>query len=127
MIGVVRQVRVTHNVMSTHRVPVSGGPVEMRMRSKLIDQLEPEHIEILNESHKHNTPPGAETHFKVRIVSEKFDGKSLLKKHQMVHEVLKEELEAGVHALSIEAKTPSNWDKNVPLEPSPPCRGGFGL
>lgn len=43
----------------------------------------------------------------------------------MVNELLKDELNSGVHALSIEAKTPEQWE-DKPVEPSPKCLGGFG-
>lgn len=45
----------------------------------------------------------------------------------MVNEILKEELSTGVHALSIVAKTPDQWQASDKIiEPSPNCRGGFG-
>ena len=46
----------------------------------------------------------------------------------MVNKVLAEELETGVHALSIVAKTTGQWEKaeKQSLDPSPHCRGGFG-
>lgn len=51
----------------------------------------------------------------------------LLQRHRLVNEILKYELEHGVHALSIVAKTPCQWENNDKIvEPSPNCRGGFG-
>ena len=47
-----------------------------------------------------------ETHFKVIIVSEIFEGKPLIDRHRAVNECLAQELNEGVHALSIDAKTP---------------------
>lgn len=45
----------------------------------------------------------------------------------MVNDILKEELNTGVHALSIEAFTSEQWDKrDKKIDPSPNCRGGFG-
>ena len=46
-----------------------------------------------------------ETHFKVVIVSEFFEGKPLIDRHRAVNECLALELSEGVHALSIDAKT----------------------
>jgi len=48
-----------------------------------------------------------------------------------VHEILKEELNKQVHALSIMAKTPDQWEKCLAegqntIPKSPPCLGGFG-
>ncbi|KAJ6881022.1 hypothetical protein NC651_027764 [Populus alba x Populus x berolinensis] len=47
-----------------------------------------------------------ETHFNVKIVSPKFDGLNLVKRHRLVYDALAEELQSGLHALSIVAKTP---------------------
>jgi hypothetical protein len=61
----------------------------------------------------------------VIIVSENFEGKALLQRHRMVNEVLQEELQQGVHALSIQSKTPSQWKKNQTIQASPSCLGGM--
>ena len=70
------------------------------------------HLEIEDESHKHSGHAGlseatrqGETHFKVTIVSEAFDGLSLIDRHRAVNACLQKELMNGVHALSIKAKT----------------------
>ena len=53
-------------------------PVENLIRSKLTTDLEPQHLDIINESYMHNVPRGSETHFKVVVVSNKFENLSLL-------------------------------------------------
>jgi BolA-like protein 1 len=69
------------------------------------------------------------------IVSEQFvSTKNLMERHRMIHTALKEQLEGPVHALSIVAKTPLQWeamqsdskDGIVRIHPSPDCRGGDG-
>eukprot|EP00955_Chlamydomonas_euryale_P109018 365900-Chlamydomonas_euryale.AAC.8 len=50
---------------------------------------------------------GGETHFKVSIVSEAFEGMSLIKRHRWVNSLLEEEFGMGLHALSLVTKTPS--------------------
>jgi BolA protein len=47
-----------------------------------------------------------ETHFHVTVVSEEFKGKLPIQRHRLVNDILKEELQSGVHALQISAKTP---------------------
>ena len=100
------------------------------MRSKLENALAPEHLEILNESAGHGGYfPGKESHFKVVIVSDHFereDGKAipLIKRHRMVNDCLSDELESAIHALSIVAKTPKQWQANPTFAKSPACRGG---
>ncbi|VEN39223.1 unnamed protein product [Callosobruchus maculatus] len=104
-----------------------SNPVEQSIRKKLTEHLGVSHLEVINESYMHNVPKGSETHFKVVVVSDKFDNTPLLKRHRMVNEILKEELQSGVHALSIEAKTTSQWkESDKIIDPSPKCRGGFG-
>lgn len=75
----------------------------------------------------HNVPRGSETHFKVVVVSTEFVQKPLIQRHRLVNGLLKEELAGGVHALSIVAKTPDQWEGSVKkVEASPACMGGFG-
>ncbi|XP_014237255.1 bolA-like protein DDB_G0274169 isoform X1 [Trichogramma pretiosum] len=105
----------------------SSKPIESVIRQKLKEAFSPTHMDVINESYMHNVPKGAETHFKVVVVSDKFTDLALLKRHQMVNSLLSYELQHGVHALSIVAKTPSQWnDSDKIVKPSPNCRGGFG-
>ncbi|KAB0801830.1 hypothetical protein PPYR_04016 [Photinus pyralis] len=104
-----------------------AAPVATAIRQKLSTNLNVLHLDVLNESHMHNVPKGSETHFKVVVVSEKFSGVPLIKRHRIIHDLLKDELQNGVHALSIEAKTPDQWTPDDTIKRSPPCKGGFGL
>lgn len=54
------------------------GVVETSMRSKLIEKLKPTYLDVINESMLHYAPEGAESHFKIIIVSNEFIGKPLL-------------------------------------------------
>ncbi|XP_046667184.1 bolA-like protein DDB_G0274169 isoform X5 [Homalodisca vitripennis] len=108
------------------RVPFSGGPVEMGIRKKITEKLNPLHLEVINESYKHNAPPGTEAHFKVIVVAEQFKDMPLIKRHRTVNEVLSTELATTVHALSIEAKTPEQWAAKPEAASTPACLGGFG-
>eukprot|EP00516_Mucochytrium_quahogii_P008826 CAMPEP_0203775438 /NCGR_PEP_ID=MMETSP0099_2-20121227/6089_1 /ASSEMBLY_ACC=CAM_ASM_000209 /TAXON_ID=96639 /ORGANISM=" , Strain NY0313808BC1" /LENGTH=110 /DNA_ID=CAMNT_0050674131 /DNA_START=23 /DNA_END=355 /DNA_ORIENTATION=- len=102
------------------------GPIGESIQGKLSSAFSPVHLEVLNESHSHNVPKGSETHFKVVVVSGDFEDVGLLQRHRKVNAVLDEELKVrGVHALSIVAKTPEQWEKSGGyIEPSPNCRGG---
>ncbi|KAI8130309.1 BolA-like protein [Lucilia cuprina] len=105
----------------------SKGPVAEAISMAITENLQPVHLEVINESYMHNVPKGAETHFKVLIVSEKFEDLPLIKRHRLVNQVVKEKLDhLFPHALSIEAKTPKQWQPSYTVEPSPNCRGGFG-
>ncbi len=101
------------------------GPVETRIGRTLEDTFHPQAMQVLNESGMHSVPPGSETHFKVLVVSQGFAGEGLLARHRRVHAALAEELRAGVHALSIHAFTPEEWEaKGRQMFPSPRCHGG---
>ena len=100
-------------------------PITQIINEKLTNFFEPTHLEIINESFKHNVPKNSETHFKVVVVSTKFEDMKLIERHRTVNTILKDELKTGgVHALSIKAKTPEQWSKNNHVEPSPNCLGG---
>ncbi|XP_024890539.1 bolA-like protein DDB_G0274169 isoform X1 [Temnothorax curvispinosus] len=103
-----------------------NGPVENSIRGKLEAALKPLHCDVINESYMHNVPKNSETHFKVVVVSEKFDKQPLIKRHRMINQLLQAELQGGVHALSIVAKTPEQWETSNTVTASPACRGGFG-
>ena len=60
------------------------------------------------------------------MVSDKFVDTKLIARHRIVNDVLANELQTGVHALSIVAKTPEQWGQGQNVESSPACRGGFG-
>ncbi|ETI39837.1 hypothetical protein PPTG_15043 [Phytophthora nicotianae INRA-310] len=103
----------------------TSGPVSRRIHEKLLAAFTPTHLDVINESHMHNVPKGSETHFKVVVVTDQFDGKPLIQRHRMVNAVLQQELDDGVHALSILSKTPKQWEANAQVKPSPNCRGGM--
>lgn len=101
----------------------------MGMREKIISKLEGalanQFLEVTNESHLHNTPPGAESHFKVVVVSNEFQGKLPVKRHQMVYALLAHELRESIHALALHTYTSAEWQaRNKSAPNSPDCRGG---
>ncbi|WP_409310168.1 transcriptional regulator BolA [Pectobacterium sp. B1J-3] len=87
----------------------------------------PVHLDVSDESYRHNVPAGSESHFKVVIVSERFVGERVLARHRAIYAVLATELASTVHALALHTYTIKEWDSlqnAVPL--SPPC-GGAGI
>mmetsp|Transcript_30171 Transcript_30171/g.59935 ORF Transcript_30171/g.59935 Transcript_30171/m.59935 type:complete len:284 (-) Transcript_30171:10-861(-) len=109
----------------------SATPMADAITSKLTSSFSPSFLQVLNESHMHNVPKNSETHFKVVVVSDSFLDKKPLERHKMVNGVLKDELAGTVHALSIVAKTPAQFEKlggasKYLVPPSPSCRGGDG-
>lgn len=99
--------------------------IEQSIRSKIEQQLRPEHLEVLNESSSHNVPPGSESHFKVTLVTADFEGKMLIARHRMLNELLADELAGPVHALSLHTLTPQEWaQRSGAVADSPDCLGG---
>ena len=93
--------------------------------AKLQQELAPLHLEVINESSMHNVPPGSESHFKVVVVSERFQGEKLLARHRLVNRTLAAELQGGVHALALHTLTPEEWfAKGGAVPASPECMGG---
>ncbi|MGR3984812.1 MAG: BolA family transcriptional regulator [Gammaproteobacteria bacterium] len=86
--------------------------------------MNPQFLRVENESHRHNVPAGAQSHFKVTLVSPRFDGKPLLARHRMVNDLLRDELRGAVHALALHTLTPQEWDAGARAAESPPCLGG---
>ncbi len=100
-------------------------PVQTAIETKLQQALMPVVMEVLNESHMHSVPPNSETHFKVSLVSEQFDGKRKVARHQLVYRLLNEEIAGPVHALALHLFTPEEWQQRHGEVPaSPTCRGG---
>ena len=82
-------------------------------------------LEVINESHMHNVPPGSESHFKVVIISDEFKDVRLIQRHQRINKVLADELAGSVHALALQTLTPDEWKaKGGETMPSPLCLGG---
>lgn len=99
--------------------------VQTEIKEKLVQNINPMHLEIINESNNHNVPPGSESHFKVVIVSDSFTDKNLVARHRIVNKILADELQNKIHALALHTYTEKEWyDKNEFAPKSPPCLGG---
>jgi BolA protein len=78
------------------------------MREILSANLNPTGIEIEDESHQHSGHR-IETHFKVLVVSEVFDGLSRVARQRIINDLLKQEFETGLHALTQRTHTPAEF------------------
>lgn len=101
-------------------------PVERAIERKVREALSPEHLEVVNESHMHNVPPGSETHFRLFVVAEAFAGQRLVQRQQAVYRAVTDELAGPVHALAMETLSPDEWTPERQPSTSPPCLGGDG-
>jgi BolA protein len=96
-----------------------------RIQDQLQSTLSPTHLEVIDESHMHNVPDGAESHFKVVVVSEGFADHTLVARHRLVNQTLKGEFDSGLHALALHTWTPQEWFAKGGVAPaSPQCMGG---
>jgi BolA protein len=79
------------------------------IRQKLEEALKPELIEIIDHSAAHAGHAGNKGggHYNVTIVAQQFEGKSLVQRHQMIYQVMGDLMKEEIHALGINALTPS--------------------
>lgn len=98
--------------------------VEQTIIDKINSVFSPILFNIENESYMHSSGRGAESHFKLTLVSDKFEGQKTVSRHRAVYACLAEELANGVHALALHLYTLSEWKEiegSVPKSPS--CLG----
>lgn len=79
------------------------------MRSRLAT-LEPVSLDIMDESHQHAGHAGARDgggHYVLHIVSAQFVGKNMAARHRMIYLALAEMMKSEIHALTIQARAPS--------------------
>ncbi len=85
--------------------------LQTRIEEKLTAAFAPERLSVINESHLHaghqpDITGTGETHMRVRIVSAMFTGMPRLARHRAITELLRPELDAGLHALAVEPAAP---------------------
>jgi BolA protein len=87
----------------TQAPPVQTAALEAQLREK----LQPTALEVIDESASHAGHVGANgwgfgTHFRIRIASPVFAGKSRVARHRLVYDALQNFIDQGLHALAIE-------------------------
>ena len=84
--------------------------VASTIKQKLTAALQPEHLEIVDESHLHAGHAGArpegESHFRVTVVSPAFHGKNRVQRQRLVYQALADEMKSDIHALALVTKSP---------------------
>ena len=87
-----------------------NNPRVAQIRSRLEAAFSPDALEVVDESHRHAGHAGARDgrgHFAVRIVSNRFEGVKTLARHRMVYAALGTLMQTDIHALSLEALSPT--------------------
>lgn len=82
------------------------------LEKKLQSAFNPVKLEIINESHLHaGHQPGfdgtGESHIRIKLVSDEFDGMSRVDRHRSINALLSDEMDRGLHAVAIEAHSPA--------------------
>ena len=98
--------------------------MQKTIEQKLDSAFSPEYLAVENETHMHNVPADAESHFKVTVVSDEFNNLMLIKRHRLVNKVLEDELKK-IHTLALHTMTKDEWFVRAgKVANSPPCEGG---
>ena len=82
-------------------------PTAAALQARLAEALQPTQLEVIDESAAHAGHAGANvegygTHFRVRIASPLFEGKSRVARHRLVYDALQLFIAQGLHAIAIE-------------------------
>ena len=99
--------------------------VQREIEQQLTREFSPQFLEVNNESHQHSVPANSETHFRVVLVSDQFDNRRQVARHQLVYRALAGQLAGPVHALALHTYTAAEWQARQEQAPvSPECLGG---
>jgi BolA protein len=80
-----------------------------KLAARLRAALDPSDLEIIDDGHRHAGHAGAADgrgHFTVIVVSERFRGLPVIRRHRLVYEAVGDLMATDVHALSIQALAP---------------------
>ena len=86
---------------------MTHAPTAANIEHRLRERLQPQTLQVIDESYLHAGHVGANasgvgTHFKVRLNSPFFTGKSRVARHRLVYDALQEFIDQGLHAVAIE-------------------------
>ncbi|MBH37857.1 hypothetical protein CL658_02370 [bacterium] len=80
---------------------------------EILEQCSPQYLHIIDDSHSHKGHSGVSkhenTHFKVVIAADIFINKNKVKRHQYIYEICHPFFKQGLHALSLNTMTVSEW------------------
>ena len=81
-----------------------------RIRERLVATFAPLDCQLHDESALHAGHAGAASgggHYRVRLVSARFEGQSRVVRHRLVYDCLRDMMHADIHALAVIALAPS--------------------
>lgn len=74
-----------------------------------LSTLEPEAIEVVDDSAAHRGHPGAASgggHYRLRLISARFVGQSKVERHRLVYDLLTDLMQREIHALTMNLMAP---------------------
>lgn len=81
-----------------------------RIRNRLAATFSPSECQLIDESHLHAGHAGAASgggHYKLRLVSDRFEGLNRIARHRLVYDCLRDMMHSDIHALTIIAFAPT--------------------
>ncbi|HDR1021698.1 TPA: BolA family transcriptional regulator [Pasteurella multocida] len=97
---------------------------QAELTARLSQAFAPHFLQVENESYMHSSGRGADSHFKVVLVSDHFEGLSKVARHRKLYQFFAEDLQNGIHALALHLYTPKEWESAGQAFPkSPNCLG----
>ncbi len=81
------------------------------IQRKIRERLSPSILEVKDESHLHAGHAGAreggQSHFRLLVVAEQFEGLTPVARQRLINDILREELAGPIHALAMKTQTPA--------------------
>jgi len=125
---------ITSSLIQIRLTSTKPGPVCALIKETIEKSyLKPYHVELVNESYKHNGfKPGKETHLILTVVTHAFEAMPMIERHRRLNDLVKDIVkEHQIHALSLYTPNPTLWYdsflRGLKLEEkyrTPPCLGG---
>ena len=87
----------------TQQAPDNSARIN-KMQQLITEALQPEQLDIIDDSHKHIGHEGAKGglgHFTVIIKSGALEGKRMIQQHRMIYDALGDMMQTDIHALAI--------------------------
>ena len=87
------------------------------LKEHLTAQLSASYIQMRDDSHLHQSHYEADetdtmpSHLHITLVSPLFENQSLVKRHRLVNNALKEAFDQGLHALGLSCYSPNEFDR----------------
>ena len=83
---------------------------QQELLERIQAEFQPHFATVENESHMHSSGRGADSHFKLVIVSDAFEGMRKVQRSPKLYQLFADDLKNGIHALALHLYTKSEWE-----------------